>query len=377
MDAFFASVEQRDDPRLRGKPVIVGGDSRRGVVAAASYEVREYGVRSAMSMVEAKQRCPHAIVVPGRMRRYAEVSGEVFGIFRRFTPEVEGLSVDEAFLDVTGSLRLFGDGESIASRIKAAIREELDLVASAGVAPSKFVAKVASDLDKPDGLVVVRPGEVEGFLAPLPIRRMWGVGPKAAAKLGAYGFETLGDLAQATQLEAILGSWGAQVQKLARGEDEREVVTLREAKSMGAEHTFERDLKTAAALEPHLLHQAARVAERLTGAGLRGRRVTVKVKYGDHVLKTRQVVLPRAVCDTDSIYEAARGMLGRFPPLSKGVRLTGISVGQIEDDAEPELFPDEERLRREKLESVTHELRQRFGDKGLVRGTLVQKPDRD
>ena len=219
MDAFYASVEQRDHPELRGKPVLVGGPSARGVVAAASYEARKFGARSAMPMAEALRRCPQAIVVPGRHGHYAAVSSQVFAIFRRYTPLVEGLSLDEAFLDVTGSRALFGDGVEIARRIKAAIRGELELTASAGVAPSKFIAKIASDLEKPDGLVVVRAGEEEAFLAPLSIDRMWGIGPRAAVHLREAGLETIGDLARAGEgrLERLLGSWGASVHRLARG----------------------------------------------------------------------------------------------------------------------------------------------------------------
>ena len=379
MDAFYASVEQRDDPRLRGKPVIVGGPSRRGVVAAASYEVRRFGVRSAMSMVEALQRCPDAIVVPVRMARYQAVSAEVFEVFRRYTPLVEGLSLDEAFLDVTGSRRLFGDEVQIARRIKAEIREATGLTASAGVAPSKFVAKVASDLDKPDGLVVVAREGLEVFLAPLPIERMWGVGPKAAAKLRALGFSTFGDLASTPvgDLETVLGSWGRSVHALARGEDERPVVPEREAKSLGAEETFERDRRSAAELEPFLLGQAQRVAARLTRAGLRGRCVTVKVKYVGHRLKTRQTRLPEPVSDTDSIYEAARGLLARFPELGRGVRLTGVSVSELsEGPVAPTLFPDERRERREKVEAVTQALGERFGKGTVKRGRLLGRRGR-
>lgn len=374
MDAFYASVEQRDDPALRGKPVIVGGRSRRGVVAAASYEVRKFGVRSAMSMVEALQRCPNAIVVPPRMRHYADVSERVFDIFHRFTPLVEGLSFDEAFLDVTGSQRLFGDGIAIAKQIKGAIREELDLTGSAGVAPSKFVAKVASDLDKPDGLVVVAPESVREFLEPLPIERMWGVGKKASAQLRARGFQTIGDLAATPveSLEAVLGSWGRSVHELARGEDDRPVVPDRDAKSIGAEETFESDLKTVEALERPLLHQAGRVAARLSRSGLRARCVTVKLKYHDHTSKTRQMKLPEPIADTDSIYDAARSLLPRFPPIARGVRLTGVSVSDLhEGPAAPTLFPDEKRARREQIEALTGELRERFGRKSLTRGRLL------
>ena len=374
MDAFYASVEQRDDPSLRGKPVVVGGRSRRGVVAAASYEVRPFGVRSAMSMVEALQRCPDAVVVPPRMGRYAAVSEEVFAIFHRFTPLVEGLSFDEAFLDVTASRRLFGDGIAIARRIKDAIRSELELTASAGVAPAKFVAKVASDLDKPDGLVVVAPEGVREFLAPLPIERMWGVGKKASAQLRARGFRTIGDLASTSPetLEAALGSWGRSVHALARGHDPRPVVPDRDAKSIGAEETFETDLRTAADLERPLLHQAARVAARLSRSQLRASCVTVKLKYHDHTLKTRQLRLPEPVADTDSIYDAARSLLPRFPPTARGVRLTGVSVSELhEGPAAPALFPDERRAKRERIEALTGELRERFGSAGVTRGTLV------
>ena len=380
MDAFYASIEQRDDPALRGKPLIVGGRSRRGVVAAASYEVRKFGVHSAMSVVEALQRCPEAIVVPPDMKRYAEVSDEVFDIFHRFTPLVEGLSFDEAFLDVTGSRRLFGDGIAIARQIKAAIREELNLTGSAGVAPSKFVAKVASDLDKPDGLVVVAPESVREFLAPLPLERMWGVGKRASATLRSRGFSTIGDLASASveSLEAALGSWGRAVHALARGHDERPVLPHRAPQSIGAEETFETDRKTFEALERPLLRQASRVAARLNRAGLRAGCVTVKLKYGDHTSKTRQMKLPEPIADTDSLYEAARSLLPRFPPVTQGVRLTGISASDLHaGPAAPTLFPDAKRTRREQIEAITGELRDRFGEAGLTRGRLLVRRTHD
>ena len=375
MDAFYASVEQRDDPALRGRPVIVGGRSRRGVVAAASYEVRPFGVRSAMSMVEALQRCPEAVVVPPRMGRYAAVSGQIFAIFHRYTPLVEGLSLDEAFLDVTGSRKLFGDGVAIARRIKAEVQQELSLTASAGVAGSKFVAKVASDLDKPDGLVVV--AEAAAFLAPLPLERMWGVGRKAAAALRERGFRTIGDLARTppSSLEAVLGSWGRTVHALARGDDDRDVVPDRDAKSIGAEETFEEDLRSHRELQPPLLHQSSRVAARLLRNGLWARCITVKVKYTDHALKTRQCRLPEPVADTDSIYEAAVGLLTRFPAVERGVRLTGVSVSELSTEAPaPALFPDPRRAKRDRIEALTGELRERFGGAGVTRGRLIASP---
>ena len=378
MDAFYASIEQRDDPALRGRPVVVGGRSRRGVVCAASYEARPFGVRSAMSMVEALRRCPHAVVVPPRFSQYQSVSGKVFDVFRRYTPLVEGLSLDEAFLDVTGSRSLFGDGATIAGRIKAEIAAETGLTASAGAASSKFVAKIASDLDKPDGLVVV-PEDVAAFLAPLPIARMWGVGPKAAARLEDAGFRTIGDLAatDADALEVLLGSWGRAVHALARGEDERPVVPAQRPKSVGAEETFERDLIVVEDLEAELLAQSRRVATRLIRAGLWGDVVQVKVKYRDHSAKTRQLHVEEPVADTDSIYRAACSLLRRFPDLARGVRLTGVAVSGLTDQPQKTLFPDEGRVRREKLERVTSVLRERFGSEGITRGRLLGRPTRE
>ena len=378
MDAFYASVEQNDDPALRGRPVVVGGRSRRGVVCAASYEARKFGVFSAMPMGEALRRCPVAVVILPRMDRYAEVSAAVFDIFHRFTPLVEGLSLDEAFLDVTGSQALFGDGQSIARAIKDAVRADTGLTASAGVAPCKFAAKVASDLEKPDGLVVVREGEVAAFLAPLPIERMWGVGPKTAPRMREAGFATLGDLARADprRLERLLGSWGLHVHALARGEDPRSVDPEGLAKSIGAEQTYEEDLTCRAALARSLLDHAARVARRLVHEGLTARAVTVKLKYADFTLRSRQITLPAAVCDTQSIYDAACELLDKFPRGSGRVRLTGVSVSHLSGDPpEPTLFPDRAAEKRRRLEEVVSSVAARFGGEGITRATLLDDPD--
>ena len=381
MDAFYASVEQRDDPTLRGRPVVVGGDSPRGVVAAASYEARRFGVRSAMSMIEARQRCPQAVVVAPRMAVYAEVSRAVFDIFRRYTPQVEGLSLDEAFLDVTGSRRLFGDGVHIAEAIRAAIWAEQSLTASAGVAPNKFLAKVASDLDKPDGLVVVAPESAEEFLAPLAIERMWGVGRKAAPALHAAGFHTLGDLARGstTSLARVLGAErAAQVQALARGHDERPVVVAREPKSVGGEETFPHDLRSVEELEPHLLRQCGRVAARLVHQGLWAEVVVLKIKYGDHQTLTRRRTLSTAAADTDTLFAAAHELLCEVPRLARGVRLVGVSASSLSATAPaPQLFGDEERERRHRLEELTLDLRERFGARGAMRARLIEPPARD
>ena len=379
MDAFFASVEVLDDPALRGKPVLVGGRSRRGVVAAASYEARPFGVHSAMPMAEALRRCPQAIVVPPRHGRYAEVSAQVFAIFRRYTPLVEGLSFDEAFLDVTGSRALFGDGEAIAARIKADIRGELSLTASAGVAPCKFAAKIATDLRKPDGLVVV-PDDVAGFLAPLPIERMWGIGAKTAPRVRDAGYRTIGDLARASPaaLERLMGSWGLAVQALARGQDDRGVDPDGVAKSVGAEETYEHDLVDEEAIARHLLDQSSRVAARLVREGIGGRVVTVKLKYADFTIKTRQKALPERVCDTDGIYRAARELLPRFALAGARIRLTGVSVSDLGPlDEVPMLFPDEDRERRTKLEQTLLRVSDRFGGGAVRRAVLAEDDERE
>ncbi|HEY5145336.1 MAG TPA: DNA polymerase IV [Polyangiaceae bacterium] len=378
MDAFYASVEQRDDPSLRGRPVIVGGSSRRGVVLAASYEVRPFGVRSAMSMGEALRRAPHAIVVPPHRDRYEAASAQVFAIFRRYTPLVEPLSLDEAFLDVTASRGLFGDGEATARAIKRDVRAEVELTASAGVATCKFAAKIASDLRKPDGLVVVPVDGIASFLAPLPIERMWGVGPKTAPKMRELGFTTIGSLASAEPktMVAHFGTWGEQMILLARGEDDREVDPSGVALSIGAEETYEDDLRDAESIRRTLLEHAGRVARRLVRNGLSARTVVVKIKYSDFTIRSRRATLPEPVQDTDAIYRAAVSLLARLPIESRRVRLTGVSVSGIEPGGPPlTLIPDVEAERRLKIEQVSARISERFGDERTVtRATLLKKP---
>jgi len=377
MDAFFASVHQRDDPSLRGKPVLVGGRSKRSVVAAASYEARPFGCRSAMPMGEALRLCPHAIVVEPSRGKYEEASREVFDVFRRYTPLVEGLSIDEAFLDVSASRALFGDGVTIARKIKDDVRRDTKLTASAGVAPCKFVAKVASDLEKPDGLVVVPKERARAFLAPLPIERMWGIGPKTAPHLRALGYATLGDLAgaHAHDLERDLGVWGEQVRMLARGEDPREVEPYGVAKSIGSEETFEHDLTTREQVSRALLDQSARVAQRLLAEGYSASTVVVKVKYADFTLRTRQVPLGEPVCDTTSIHRAAMTTLDRFG-LDDGlfrVRLTGIAAAGLAEGPPPKLlFDDGARTRGHKIESVAAAIAEKFEGLALRRATQLE-----
>ncbi len=336
MDAFYASVEQRDDPKLRGRPVIVGGHAQRGVVLAASYEVRPFGVRSAMPMARALRLAPDAIVVPPRMRAYADASERVFDILHSVTPLVEGLSLDEAFLDVTASTRLLGSPAEIAALVRRRITEELQLPSSAGIADVKFVAKIASDLAKPNGQREVPPGTSAAFLAPLGIGRLWGVGPKTEARLKLLGFKTIGDLARVepAYLERKVGAAaGAHLAALSRGVDARPVVPDREAKSIGAEATFDSDLTGAEALRPHLHAQALRVGRRLRRAGVRARTVHLKLKLADFTLVTRQATLESATDDGQALYRAAAELLDRNLP-AQAVRLTGVSAHGLEA-AEP------------------------------------------
>ncbi|MGA9523413.1 MAG: DNA polymerase IV [Myxococcaceae bacterium] len=330
MDAFYASVEQRDRPELRGKPVIVGGGLKRGVVCAASYEVRKFGVRSAMPMARAVRLAPQAIVVPPRFSAYAEASAKVFEIFESVTPLIEPLSLDEAFLDVTASLRLFGTPAEIARRLRQRIKDELDLPSSAGIAAVKFVAKIGSDAAKPNGQKEIPADQTLAFLAPLPVGRLWGVGPKAEEALKRAGLHTVGDIARQDLrwLEDRFGGSGRHLWELANGIDDRPVVPDREAKSIGAEDTFEDDLEGLEALKPHVHSQSLRVGRRLRKAGVKTRVVQLKVKYSDFELITRRVTLEEPTDDGQAIYRAAIGLFGRVE-LSRAVRLTGISAQDI------------------------------------------------
>ena len=377
LDAFFASVEQLDEPTLRGKPVVVGGTGRRGVVCAASYEARRFGVRSAMPTARARRLCPEGVFLPPRFDRYAALSDGVFAIYRRFTPLVEPLSLDEAFLDVTGSRALHGDGRAIALAVKGAVRGECGLAVSAGVAEVKLAAKIATDLGKPDGLVVVPEGGVRAFLAPLPVGRLWGVGEVTEAALRRIGVATIGDLASmpAAALAAAIGSSAARhLKALADGDDPRPVVPDEAAKSVGAEDTFAEDLSGREALEREILSQAGRVGRRLRAAGLRGHTVTLKVKYGDFTLVTRRTTLPFATDDDRALYQAARAQLDRVD-LARSVRLTGVSVSGFEGEAGPgqlDLFADGDAAppdasRRRALNAALDDIAGRFGEGTVTR----------
>ncbi len=348
----------------------------RSVVCTASYEARPFGVRSAMPMVEAMRRCPDAIVVPPRMTRYADVSADIMGILRRYTPLIEALSLDEAFLDVTHSRALFGDGVAIAERIRADIAKETELTASAGVATTKFVAKVASDFKKPNGVTEVRPGDEARFLAPMPVERMWGIGPAAAEKLRHAGLRTIGDLARsdARRLGALVGSsWGEAVASLAKGIDPREVVPDRAPVSVGAEETYETDLRGRDEIVRALLSQATRVARRLTSSRFAARTITLKLKLPDFTLVTRRSTLPAPIADTTSVHRIACELLDKLDPGSLRVRLTGISASGLVAEREEQavLFPDESAARRRKLERTLLDVRARYGEDAVMPAGLA------
>ena len=376
MDAFYASVEQHDRPELRGKPVIVGGSRERGVVAACSYEARPFGVRSALPMNRALRLCPEAVVLPVRMARYQEVSRQVFAIFGRYTDRIEPLSVDEAFLDVTGCERLFGTPREIAQRIRREVREELGLAISAGVAPNKFLAKLASESAKPDGLLEIAPERVDEFLLPLPVERIWGVGNKAAQQLHRQGCRTVADLRRLSvaQLTSLFGVWGERLYHLARGEDERVVEVDAPAKSYGAEETFAVDLTRSEDLHRELLAQAEKVAARLRRHGQSGRVLTLKVRYADFETLTRRLTLPEPTAHGKTLYRAACDLLQRTEAGERPVRLLGLSVGGLEDAAarQPTLFPDPDEQRQSALDTALDRLNQRFGQGQVRRGDLLE-----
>jgi DNA polymerase IV len=366
MDAFYASVEQRDFPQLRGKPLIVGGHPRRGVVLAASYEVRPYGVRSAMPMVEAMRRAPDALVVPPRPEAYAAASEEVFAILESVTPLVEPLSLDEAFLDVTDSLNLFGPPAGIAAHLRARIAAELRLPASAGIAAVKFVAKVASDLAKPNGQLEVPAAETEQFLAPLAVGRLWGVGARTESALHQLGIRTIGDLGARDPgwLEERV-SGGRGLWELSQGQDPRPVIPDRGAKSIGSEDTFDEDLAGKEALHPFIHAQAVRVARRLRRAGLKAPVVQLKLKLADFTLVTRRTTLPEPSDDGQTLYRAAMALLERYE-LHKRVRLTGVSAQELGEPGAQLPLLVEAPTRTDRLNAALDRIADKFGGAAVL-----------
>jgi nucleotidyltransferase/DNA polymerase involved in DNA repair len=385
LDAFFASVEVREDPSLRGKPVIVGADPRggrgRGVVAAASYEARQFGVHSAMPISQAYRRCPRGVYVRPRMRLYVEVSDRFMAILRRYTELAEPLSIDEAFLDVTASRRLFGDGEVIARRIKEDVANEERVTASIGVAPAKFLAKIASDLDKPDGLVVVRLEEVRDFLDRLPVKRLWGAGPKAIERFRRLGVETIGDVARLSReklLSAFGESLGDHFHRLASGIDAREVVSDHQRRSVGRETTFPEDVHDRRLVERTLLDLLDDVTQRLRKSGIAGQTVTVKLRTSDFSTVTRQDTVAIPADTADVLWPTVRDLFAKADCTEQAIRLVGVALSGFDEVRQLSLFenPTSKRSRRiaSALDAVTH----RFGEDAISRGALLgkQKPRR-
>jgi DNA polymerase-4 len=376
MDAFYASVEQRDNPKLRGQPVIVGGDPQRGVVLAASYEVRPSGVRSAIPMARALKLAPHAVVVAPRFEAYVEASESIFRIFERYTPLVEALSLDEAFLDLTDSQSLFGPASGVAQRIRSEIRSEVGLAASAGVAEVKFVAKIASDFAKPNGVHVVPLGGAQGFLSPLPIARLWGVGPKTEETLRRLGFHTIGDVAK-FELEALvrkLGEAGQHYWELSRGIDTRPVVPDRAARSVGAQDTFPEDLTGEDAMRPFLHSQALRVGRRLRKCGVKSRCVQLTVKFSDFTQITRSMTLSQPIDDGQELYRLALELL-RKVDLRRSIRLTGISAQELEHPGTTQLtlFDAKPQPRHAQLNRTLDAIAAKFGTQAVVTADLQNR----
>jgi DNA polymerase IV len=388
MDAFYASVEQRDDPSLRGRPVVVGGEGGRGVVAAASYEARRFGVHSAMPMVRARRLCPDLVVVGSHFDRYREVSRSVMAILRSYTPLVEPLSLDEAFLDVAGAVRLFGEPATIGQRIRADVRGQLDLPCSVGVGATKSVAKLLSGKAKPDGLLRWPADEVPARLRPLPVSDLWGAGPRTVERLTSYGFRTVGQLADADlrTLQRIVGeAQGTQLHRLARGEDPRRVTTHDPARSVSAEETFEEDLDDPVVLHRHVLRLAEKVGRRLRRAEVAGRTVTLKVRFDSFETVTRSATLPAATDRTHDLVVVAGQLLDGLRLERARVRLLGVGVSNLGDgdtarqlslDAPeaPVELPWSDR-RWEDVERVADRVAERFEGLGVSYAALLDDDD--
>ena len=380
MDAFYASVEQRDNPELRGKPLVVGGGNNRGVVAAASYESREFGVRSAMPMAEARRRCPDLLRVAPRMSHYKAVSNKIFKVFREFSPLVEGLSLDEAFLDVSASLKLFGSGREIGAAIKQRIRDETKLTASVGVAENKLVAKIASDMDKPDGLVEIRSDNVIQMLDPLPVSVIPGIGKETLTRLHKVGIRSVKDLrlANGRDIEPIFGRFTTKTQNRAAGIDDRPVVPMRGEKSISAEETYDRDLDDRRDMDRELLRLTERTSRRIRKAGLQAGTVQVKIRQSDFSTFTRQKTMQPAGSGTDQIYAIARDLLKNWLADNPGarIRLLGVGGARLAPAEQGDLFA-ETRAAAAPVDKTLDAIRDKFGSTSVGRASTLGRPDPD
>ncbi|MBI3561073.1 MAG: DNA polymerase IV [Gammaproteobacteria bacterium] len=382
MDAFYAAVEERDEPRLRGKPIIVGGSPQgRGVVAAASYSARKFGVHSAMPMAQALRLCPQAVIVRPRIDHYAAISHQIRAIFARYTPEIEPLSLDEAFLDVTASTRLFGGGDRIARQIKQAIRDEIQLIASVGVAPNKFVAKIASDLRKPDALVVVQAHEVQTFLDPLPVGRLWGAGKTTVAQFERLGVHRIAQVRQLAPqlLQSHFGKSGMHLWQLAQGIDTRAVESENQAKSISHETTFALDVRDINVLEACLSQLTEQVAARLRRYGLKGKTLQLKLRYPDFRTITRAHTLAEPTDSTTLLWQTIRHLFRTNWSTATAIRLIGMGVSQFYTTDAPvavqgDLFAAQS-TPRPILDSLTDDVNRKFGARVLHRGRFRQNSE--
>jgi DNA polymerase IV len=373
MDEFFAAVEKLDRPELRGKPILVGGSpTGRGVVSTASYEARKFGCRSAMPMAAAIRLCPDAIVLPVRGSRYAEVSRQVFEIFESFTPLVEPLSIDEAFLDVTGSRALFGPADDIGRQIKQRIHDEIGLTASVGIAPNKFLAKLASDLEKPDGFVVIAATDIHRVLDPLPVTKLWGLGPAGEKHLRRLGIETIGQLRRIAPdaLREVLGNAAGHFTQLARGIDDRPVIPDSLVKSIGREQTFAKDIADLDQLRAVLLGQVEHIARRLHRKHLAARTVTLKVRYKDFTTATRSMTLDHSTALTDELWHTAERLLSSWAGKElRPLRLIGVTASQLgpADGRQISLFGEQQHERLAALDQAVDKIADRFGEDAIGR----------
>ncbi|MCA9735012.1 MAG: DNA polymerase IV [Deferribacteres bacterium] len=380
MDAFFAAIEQLDNPEYRGKPVVVGADPQggkgRGVVSTASYEARTYGIHSALPISQAYRLCPHAIFVRGRIQRYVELSRKIIEIIKNYSPVVEQISIDEAFVDISGSLRLLGSAKEIAVKLKADILQQTGLKASVGIAPNKFIAKIASDLEKPDGLTICEQGHEKAFLAPLPIRKLWGVGARTEERLQKLGIHTIGDIAafDVKKLTEKLGVWGFGLWKLANGIDNRKIGTQHKRKSISEERTFNEDVADYTTVEKTLFKIADELSRTMRRKALKGRTITLKLRLEGFDTFTRSKKLTDYVQDADSLRAVVVGMFRQFPINERKVRLVGIAVSQLNTlgGEQLPLFENTPANNKE-LEKLLDELKQRFGEKVIMRGSFMKK----
>jgi len=382
MDAFFASVEQRDDPALRGRPVIVGADPKggkgRGVVAACSYEARKFGIHSAMPISIAYNKCPQAAFLSGNMSKYADVSREIMVILETFTPDIEPVSIDEAFMDITGSFHHFGTPLATCRKIKAVILEKTGLIASIGLAPNMMTAKIASDIGKPDGLVEIKQRDLLSFLHPLPIRKLWGIGEKTALSLKNIGIETIGDIAKRgmPEIEHAFGKNGLHIWQLANGVDPRRVEPTDTVKSISNEYTFDRDTRETHALLDALMRLSEKVSHRLRADGFKGKTITLKIRFSDFRTYTRSITLKTPTNFTDVIYTNVALKAGDFDTEKRAVRLVGVRVsGLALDSLRDDLFdeiPNGETEKRERIHLAFDRIRDKFGEQALSRRTCRQ-----